>query len=345
MDESAQVWGTDRIDPAPLVHRGELPVGVYAYIRRYGLIGMAAVALALLAACSAGKNAGNASKTSGTAKTAAGTAAAGTAHYATMLAASIKVATGTKAALCGFPLKACAHSAIGHVAARQPKAQTVGSFSEVDLTPYFQSDAIIPPQKVSTAKAGVPPYKGVGKYKLAGAGNGLSVGSIPVPYAPNTGTWKVPITWHGHTLQVPFLMPAGGVGVKNAFDWDKQLTITVPAGKYLGFWLLETGINGGGGPTNVGAVYKGGTVRKYGVYYQPNCNTATSLPQFLVYAAPYFLTATGVNTGCHVLFAEAVPINPSHTLTKLVFPANKINVNNKMVIMALTLQKPAAKKG
>ncbi len=216
---------------------------------------MAALGLILLSACSAGKPAGNGSKTS--AAKGATAAAATTAHYATMLAASIKLATGTKVALCGFPLKACPRNAVGHVTAHQPKAQTVGNFSEVDLTHYFQSDAIIPPQKISTAKAGVPPYKGVGKYKLAGTGNGLSVGSIPVPYAPNTGTWQVPITWQGHTLKVPFLMPAGGVGVKNAFDWDKQLTITVPAGKYLGFWLLETGINGGGGPTNVSAVYKG----------------------------------------------------------------------------------------
>jgi hypothetical protein len=260
-----------------------------------------------------------------------------------MLAASVKVAAGAKTPLCGFPLKACPPTTVGRVSPKQPQPQTVGNFVEVSLTKYFQSDAIIPPVKVSPApKGGVPPYKGVGKFKLAGAGPGLSVGSIPVPFAPNTGTWKVPITWHSHTATVPFLMPAGGPGVKDAFDTQHQLTIPVPAGKYLGFWLLETGINGGGGPTNVAAVYKGGLTKKYGVYYQPNCNTAATLPQFWVYAAPYFLTPTGVSTGCRNLFAEAVPINPSHTLTKLVFPANKINVNNKMVIMALTLQKAAA---
>ena len=289
--------------------------------------------LLMLAACGhpGGKGAANKSRTSAAAAT-----------YASLLAASTKAATGNTGALCGFPLKPCDPATLGKVSAQQPKAGTVGNFVEVDLTKFFQSDAIIPPVKVSPPPKTGPAYKGVGKYKLAGAGNGLSVGSVPVPFAPNTGTWKVPITWHGQTATVPFLMPAGGTGVKDAFDIQSQVTIPVPAGKYLGFWLLETGINGGGGPTNVAAVYKSGTVSKYGVYYQPNCNTATSLPQFWVYAAPYFLTSTGVSTTCRSLFAEAVPINPDHTLTKLVLPSNPANVNNKLVIMALTLEKAPA---
>ena len=287
----------------------------------------------MLAACGT-KSAAQVAGKSGTSGAAA--------TYASLLAASTKAATGNAGALCGFPLKPCDPATLGKVSAQQPKAGTVGNFVEVDLTKFFQSDAIIPPVKVSPPPKTGPAYKGVGKYKLAGAGNGLSVGSIPVPFAPNTGTWKVPITWHGQTATVPFLMPAGGTGVKDAFDIQSQVTIPVPAGKYLGFWLLETGINGGGGPTNVAAVYKSGTVSKYGVYYQPNCNTATSLPQFWVYAAPYFLTSTGVSTTCRSLFAEAVPINPDHTLTKLVLPSNPANVNNKLVIMALTLEKAPA---
>lgn len=326
---------------APLLKRAtgpRWPAGVWSMRRpRLRTLQALCVAGSLLALTACGHPVASQSKTPPKAQAAVATT------YAALLAASSKAAAGAKAPLCGFPLKACPAASLGHVAPKQPKAQTVGSFVEVGLTKYFQSDAIIPPAKVSPApKAGTPPYKGVGHFKLAGAGPGLSVGSIPVPFAPNTGTWKVPITWHGHTATVPFLMPAGGPGVKDAFDIQHQLTIPVPAGKYLGFWLLETGINGGGGPTNIAAVYKGGLVRKYGVYYQPNCNTATTLPQFWVYAAPYFLTPTGVNTGCRSLFAEAVPINPAHTLTKLVFPSNKINVNNKLVIMALTLQKASA---
>lgn len=261
------------------------------------------------------------------------------AAYQADLTASQKVAAKTSVALCGFPLKACPPATVGHVLSVQPKAGSVGSFLELDLSKYFQSDAIIPAQSAGGKAKGGPAVKGTGKYKLLQAGQGLSVGDIPENFAPDTGTWQVPIHYDNHVLQVPFLMPAGGLGVKDALDIQKQLTLSVPTGKYLGVWFLELGINGGG-TAQMGAVFAGGVNRQYTMYFQPDCNITTLLPpQFLIYAAPYFLTPTGVNQGCRYLFADAVPINPHLNLTKILIPATTFEQTNHMVIMAITLQK------
>lgn len=273
---------------------------------------------------------------------AASSAAAPADTYAADLAASQKAAAANKLPLCGFPLQACAPGSYGQVRAAQPKAATVGTFVELDLTKYFQSDGLVAQQKVSPPPQGsTPPYRGTGRFKLDGAGQGLSVGDIPVPFAPNTGTWKVSIRYNGHTLQVPFLMPAGGAGVRDAFDIQKQIKVAVPPGKYYGAWLLELGINGGG-TTDLAASYHSGPARQYPMNFQPACNPATvAAPQFLVYAAPYFLTPTGVSTTCRYLFADAVPINPHHTLTGLTLPATTYDQTNKLVVLAMTLQKAA----
>ena|GEM_PF-3114359 len=262
--------------------------------------------------------------------------------YAADLATSKKGAAANTAPLCGFPLTACPQGSYGRVGATPPKAATVGSFVELDVSKYFQADGVVAPQAVNPPpKGGTPPYKGTGKFNLEGAGQGLSVGDIPVPFAPNTGTWQVPIRYKGHTLQVPFLMPAGGVGVKDAFDVQKQITIAVPPGKYYGVWILELGINGGG-TADLTASYGAGLTREYPMNFQPDCNPATvAAPQFWVYAAPYFLTPTGVSTSCRYLFADAVPINPDHTLTGLTLPATAYEQTNKLVVMAMTLQKAA----
>ena len=151
---------------------------------------------------------------------------------------------------------------------------------------------------------------------------------------------QVPIHYPGHTLQVPFLMPAGGVGVKDAFHIRKQMTIAVPPGRYHGVWLLEIGINGRG-TANLTASYHSGLTRQYPMNFQPDCNLATvAAPQFWVYAAPYFLTPSGVTTSCRFLFADAVPINPSHTLTSLTLPATTYD-QTQLVVLAMTLHKAA----
>ncbi len=348
--------------------------------------------------------------------------------YTRNLAASLKAATGDKHPRCGFPLTRCSASAVGHVSGHQPQPKTIGSFVEVSLAKYFQSDAILPPGNApakaagtasttstastattaktaagkgkaaakaktskaathaaipagapaSTAKKAAGRKKGKGKktagktatknaatgagsalspvaanplaaacscaakgkYKLSHAGYGLGPGAIPEPFAPSTGTWTVSITGYGHTAKVPFLVPAGGLGVKDALDAESQLMLKVPAGHYLGVWLLEAGINGGGGPTDLAAVYRGGHTGDYPVYYQPDCAPqSTAAPQFLVFAAPYFLTPTGTNGSCRYLFAEPVPINPHHTLTELMLPSAKTGETNRLVVMALTLQR------
>ena len=376
------------------------------------------VSLALLAVgCSGGTSAGNRPAGKGGQPT--------TPHaYTRNLAASLKAATGNRQALCGFPLVRCPASAVGHVRAHQPTPQTVGSFVEVSLARYFQSDAILPPGKapaaskaaakaqttakgktgttakaskgavaaasakpaaggalakgsaVSTVRKAAGAKKGrgakkavksapaaaaqtsapaavpanplaaacgcaaTGKYQLTNAGYGLGPGAIPLPFAPSTGTWIVPIAGYGQKARVPFLVPAGGTGVKDVLDAETQITLKLPPGHYLGLWLLEAGINGGGGPTNLAAVYRGGRRRDYPVYYEPDCAPQkTVAPQFPVYAAPYFLTPTGTNGSCRYLYAEAVPINPHHTLTQLVLPSTRAGETNRLVLMALTLQR------
>ncbi len=396
------------VGPRPFWHRGWVVVSLAG----------------LLVGCSGGTSVGNRPAGKGGQPT--------TPHaYTRNLAASLKAATGNKQALCGFPLVRCPASAVGQVRAHQPPPQTVGSFVEVSLARYFQSDAILPPGKApaasktpaasqttakgntsTTAKAskgavaaasakpaaGGIPAKGsavstvrkaagtkkgkgakkavkkavkkvpvaaktsalaavpanplaaacgcaaTGKYKLTNSGYGMGPGAIPLPFAPSTGTWIVPITGYGKKARVPFLVPAGGTGVKDVLDAEAQITLKVPPGHYLGLWLLEAGINGGGGPTNLAAVYRGGRRRDYPVYYEPDCAPQrTVAPQFPVYAAPYFLTPTGTNASCRYLYAEAVPINPHHTLTQLVLPSTRAGETNRLLLMALTLQRaPAA---
>jgi|GEM_PF-4012641 len=228
---------------------------------------MVAVAMAVAGGCAHAKPAGDGLAV----RSATAPVGADAKTYSANLTASLAAAGKAATPLCGFPLKACAPGTYGKVQAQQPPAQTVSGFVELDLTKYFQSDAVVAPQKASHPAPGTPGVQGSGRFSLQGAGQGLSVGDIPAPFAPNTGSWDVAIQDQGYTLTVPFLRPAGGAGVKDAFDLAGQVRIPVTAGKYLGVWILEAGVNGGGS-VDLQADYTDGTTQNVPMYFQADCS-------------------------------------------------------------------------
>lgn len=279
----------------------------------------AAVALAGALALVAGGCAGNTPPPTPAAQTPdfmASSATAAASLPAGVLTAAAVPAT-RKGALCGSTLAACAAAAVGHPSATEPKAGTVGDFTELDLQSFFATPE---GAEGSVAEGGPAP-----KFTPEGWGAaGINGTPYPAQFFPSTGNFTVQI----HGLPVTFLIPAEGVGIRSTFDLSAPVDIPVPKGAYHGVWILGNGIGGGAGEVLLVAHYSDGSTGNYAFNLTEWCSPKSlAVGEFPAVVTPYLLQAKDgkmqpAYQGCGGLYAAAIPIDGARTLTGLSIPGS-----------------------
>lgn len=273
-----------------------------------------ALAIAVTAACSSAPAPTAAQSTPSTPAFMASTATATPAFPSGVLAAPT-VPSGRNDTLCGSTLAACPPGLVGKPSTQQPTAATVGDFTELDLHTLFDT-----PQgaEASVAEGGPAP-----QFSPQGWGApGINGTPYPAQDFPSTGSFTVPI----HGLKASFLIPAEGVGIRSTFDLAAPVDIPVPPAPYHAVWILGNGIGGGAGDVLLIAHYQGGTSTGYTFDFTDWCSPQTLAPgEFIAALAPYLLKAqsgkmTPSNQGCGGLYAAAIPIDASKSLTGLSIP-------------------------
>jgi hypothetical protein len=266
----------------------------------------------------------------------AATAAAATRVYP-YPANAVPVGTRVKTATCGYPRYACKPGELGKTSSVEPNPVRQGRFVEAALTPWIQAygaDAVaLQPAKPLAGTAIYP------KDTPWGGGNGPGFGgnALPGQFFPSTGTWDVNI----QGLQIPFLIPDWGVGVRSAMPLSapKPITVPVPHGRYEVVWLLGTAIFGSQS-ASVTENYAGGSSQEVPVSYPDWCGgtTGTVPPVYLAIQTPYRLHPNGaVGTNfCGAFYAEYLPVNSGKTLVSLTFSNDTPN----LFLMAMTLETP-----
>ena len=240
-------------------------------------------------------------------------------------------------ALCGTVQAPCGASTLGHGASAEPAAATLGEFTEVDLSTFFDS-----PKGTGVILAG--PSSGQpapSETSLDWGGPGLNTQLFPPQFFPSTGTWSPWI----RNMQVPFLVPAWGANVNSGFNLAEQVKIPVPPGKYRGVWLLGGGL-GNGALEQLTAQYSDGSSDTEAFHFTGWCQAAKAGGEFLVLQAPYTLTVplgggavTQTSDGCGQLFAVAVPISSAHTLASVLLPATVDSSSSSLWVTAMTLER------
>ncbi len=243
------------------------------------------------------------------------------------------VPTGThvKTATCGYPRYTCKPSVLGKTSRVEPAPQRLGRFVEVSLAPWIQAygaDAVaMQPAKPLSGTAVLPkivPYGG-------SHGVGFGTNTYPGAFFPSTGTWNVNI----QGLQIPFLIPDWGVGVRSAVPMSANMTIPVPHGHYVVAWLLGTGIYG----TQAAVVtehYSNGSSQQIPVSFPDWCAETALPPEYPAVVTPYRLHPNGAvgTSGCAAFYAEYVPTNTGQTLTSISFP----NTTPDLFVMSMSLE-------
>ena len=240
-------------------------------------------------------------------------------------------------ALCGTAQAPCTASTLGHGASAEPAAVTLGEFTEVNLSTFFNSPkgtGVIP---VGPSSGQLAPTE----TSLDWGGPGLNTQLFPPQFFPSTGTWSPWI----RNMQVPFLIPAWGTNINSGFNLAEQVSIPVPPGKYRGVWLLGGGL-GDGALEQLTAQYSDGSSDTESFHFTGWCQAAKAGGEFLVLQTPYTLTVplgggavTQTSDGCGQLFAVAIPISNAHTLASVLLPATLDSSSSSLWVTAMTLER------
>lgn len=232
--------------------------------------------------------------------------------FASGVLAAASVPAGRTAALCGSQLTACPGADLGQPTAPGVRAAKVGAFTEIDLAAFFDS----PQGAEGAVAAGGPPPR----YSATGwSSPGINGTPYPEQFFPSAGNFTVQI----HGLPVTFLIPPEGVGVRSTFDLAARTDIPAPAGQYQAVWILGHGIGGGAGEVVLQAIYTSGPPADLGFDLTGWCHPAALAPgEFAAVIDPYLLAASGgkmepADTGCGGLYAVAVPLDATRTLSAL----------------------------
>ena len=219
----------------------------------------------------------------------------------------------------------------------------VGHDHEVDIAPFFTSDAVTAP--------GVRLRHG-----------GLYGAAFPERPFPSSGTLTLTVAGD---QRVSFLIPRHAPGTPSALSLGHQVTVPVPTGVYGALWLLEAGVGGNIGPLHLTLHYPGGRAATVPVTFGDWCNggfppldappeyVGISLPVVLSTPAAMAASATAAGpppaaaAGASLrlyharcgLWAEEVPL-PAATvpLEALTLPAARGETDPMAFIMAMTLQ-------
>lgn len=240
-------------------------------------------------------------------------------------------------ALCGTAQRPCGTGTLGHGLSSEPAAATLGMFTEVDLSAFFDS-----PKGTGVILAG--PSSGEpspSETSLDWGEPGINGQLFPPQFFPSTGTWSPWI----RNMQVPFLIPAWGSNVNSGFNLGEQVKIPVPPGKYRAVWLLGGGL-GNGALEELTAQYSDGSADTESFHFTGWCQAAKAGGEFLVLQTPYTLTVplgggavTQTTDGCGQLFAVAIPISNAHTLASVLLPATVDSSSSSLWVTAMTLER------
>jgi hypothetical protein len=222
---------------------------------------------------------------------------------------------------------------------------TFGNQVEVNLAPYYTSDA------VTTLGAGL-------RY------GGLGGAAFPARLFPSAGTLDLTVAGD---LAVRFFIPPFGPGRRSAISLARPVTVRLPPGEYTALWLLEAGVGGNIGPVHAAVLYARGAPTLVPVTFGDWCNGGLALedqpPEYVGVVLPEVLTtsaalaasatASGLTApaspqGVHLLrevraqcglWAEEVPLPPAAApAVALRLPASPAEADPLAYVMALTVQ-------